>query len=196
MPTNANRPFLSNFLAAFRAQSAFQSAAPSPPPSSKPASQSVQQAAYSTSTSSATPPYDAARTAKPSTANPAAHSSTAAQSQTPFSPSRSNPTAMPYAKSPGSPGGPASPSSPPQPTSTAGYPIPSASSRHRRGSDSSSDGGFRERTGSAGNGAGSAMPEKWYIGGRTPGGEERFYKLGMVRRMRSSDRLSLDRLSL
>lgn len=102
---------------------------------------------------------------------------------------------MPYAKSPGSPGSPGSP--PQHHHTTNGYPIPStsSSSRHRRGSDSSSDGGFRERTGSSG-GNGSAMPEKWYIGGRTPGGEERFYKLGMVRRMRSSDRLSLDRLSL
>jgi hypothetical protein len=38
--------------------------------------------------------------------------------------------------------------------------------------------------------------EKWYIGGRTPGGEERFYRLAMARRERSGDRLSLDRLSL
>jgi len=38
--------------------------------------------------------------------------------------------------------------------------------------------------------------EKWYIGGRTATGEERFFKLGVVRRHRSIDRLSLDRLSL
>lgn len=58
--------------------------------------------------------------------------------------------------------------------------------QQRRGSDSSSDGGFRDALGG----------EKWYIGGRTAGGEERFYRLGMVKKERSGDRLSLDRLSL
>jgi hypothetical protein len=38
--------------------------------------------------------------------------------------------------------------------------------------------------------------EKWYIGGRTAAGEERIYKLSMVKRPRSIDRLSLDRMSL
>jgi hypothetical protein len=38
--------------------------------------------------------------------------------------------------------------------------------------------------------------EKWYVGGRTAAGEEKFYKLGVVRRHRSVDRLSLDRLSI
>ena len=38
--------------------------------------------------------------------------------------------------------------------------------------------------------------EKWFIGGRTAGGEERLYQLGMVRRARSGDRGSLDRMSL
>lgn len=66
----------------------------------------------------------------------------------------------------------------------AGIPIPSSSNR-RRGSDSSSE-GFREVLGA----------DKWYIGGRTPGGEEKFFKMGVIRRMRSSDGLSLDRLSL
>ena len=56
----------------------------------------------------------------------------------------------------------------------------------RRSSDSSSDGGFRDALGG----------EKWFIGGRTAQGEERFYKLGMVRRDRSGDRSSLDRMSL
>lgn len=55
----------------------------------------------------------------------------------------------------------------------------------RRGSDSSSE-GFRDVLGA----------EKWYIGGRTAGGEERFFKLGVIRRQRSGDRLSLDQLSL
>ncbi|KEY68112.1 hypothetical protein S7711_05521 [Stachybotrys chartarum IBT 7711] len=62
--------------------------------------------------------------------------------------------------------------------------IHSASAR-RRGSDSSSE-GFRDVLGA----------DKWYIGGRTATGEEQFFKLGVVRRVRSNDRLSLDRLSL
>lgn len=72
--------------------------------------------------------------------------------------------------------------------------------RQRRGSDSSSEGGW----GVAGAGGGlgksdaglGAAADKWYIGGRAANGEERFYKLGLVRRYESADRLSLDRLSL
>ncbi|KAI0860042.1 hypothetical protein F4860DRAFT_515302 [Xylaria cubensis] len=64
-------------------------------------------------------------------------------------------------------------------------PIPGSSPAHRRGSDSSSE-GFRDVLGA----------DKWYIGGRTAGGEEKFFKLGVVKRVRSQDRLSLDRLSL
>lgn len=63
--------------------------------------------------------------------------------------------------------------------------VPQGSSSRRRGSDSSSE-GFRDVIGA----------DKWYIGGRTAGGEERFFKLGVVRRVRSNDGLSLDRLSL
>ncbi|KAK2066901.1 hypothetical protein P8C59_000680 [Phyllachora maydis] len=71
-----------------------------------------------------------------------------------------------------------------------GMPIPQNGQTHgggpkRRGSDSSSE-GFREVLGA----------EKLYIGGRTANGEEKFFKLGVVRRVRSGDRLSLDRLSL
>ncbi|KZL70785.1 hypothetical protein CT0861_07559 [Colletotrichum tofieldiae] len=65
-----------------------------------------------------------------------------------------------------------------------GIPIPGGSNR-RRGSDSSSE-GFRDVLGA----------DKWYIGGRTAAGEEKFFKLGVVRRVRSNDGLSLDRLSL
>ena len=73
---------------------------------------------------------------------------------------------------------------------SAGVPIPQSpghrdSHGRRRGSDSSSE-GFRDALGA----------EKLYIGGRTAAGEERFFKLGVVRRVRSGDRLSLDRLSL
>jgi hypothetical protein len=38
--------------------------------------------------------------------------------------------------------------------------------------------------------------EKWYVGGRTATGEERYFKLGVVRRRSSGGSLSLDRLSL
>ena len=76
-------------------------------------------------------------------------------------------------------------------TSSASYhtarpsiPIPT-SSQTRRGSDSSSE-GFRDAIGA----------DKWYIGGRTATGEERFFQLGVIRRVRSNDGLSLDRLSL
>ncbi|XXG99459.1 hypothetical protein Hte_005798 [Hypoxylon texense] len=64
-----------------------------------------------------------------------------------------------------------------------GMPIPAPG--RRRGSDSSSE-GFRDVLGA----------DKWYIGGRTAAGEEKFFKLGVVKRVRSKDRLSLDRLSL
>ncbi|KAM0666995.1 hypothetical protein ACQRIT_005684 [Beauveria bassiana] len=66
---------------------------------------------------------------------------------------------------------------------SGGIPIPSGG--RRRGSDSSSE-GFRDAVGA----------DKWYIGGRTATGEEKFFKLGVVRRVRSNDGLSLDRLSL
>ncbi|KAG5993782.1 hypothetical protein E4U52_001658 [Claviceps spartinae] len=70
--------------------------------------------------------------------------------------------------------------------SASGTSVPgAATSGRRRGSDSSSE-GFRDARGA----------EKWYIGGRTAGGEERFFQLGVMKRVRSNDGLSLDRLSL
>ncbi|TLS27192.1 hypothetical protein PpBr36_04466 [Pyricularia pennisetigena] len=68
-------------------------------------------------------------------------------------------------------------------TATTGIPIPAPG--RRRGSDSSTE-GFQNVRGA----------EKWYVGGRTATGEERFFRLGVIRRVRSGDRLSLDRLSL
>jgi hypothetical protein len=70
-------------------------------------------------------------------------------------------------------------------SSRGGMPIPNNGANRRRGSDSSSE-GFRDVLGA----------DKWYIGGRTAAGEEKFFKLGVVRRVRSNDGLSLDRLSL
>ncbi|KAH6608431.1 hypothetical protein Trco_001777 [Trichoderma cornu-damae] len=71
------------------------------------------------------------------------------------------------------------------PRGSPGGPIPIPHGSRRRGSDSSSE-GFRDALGA----------EKWYIGGRTAAGEEKFFKLGVIRRVRSNDGLSLDRLSL
>jgi hypothetical protein len=58
-------------------------------------------------------------------------------------------------------------------------------SRGRRSSSSSTDGFVEPPSG-----------EKWWIGGRNSDGQERFYRLQPVRRHRSYDRLSLDRMSL
>ncbi|PSN68486.1 hypothetical protein BS50DRAFT_634051 [Corynespora cassiicola Philippines] len=162
---STNRPFFSNFLAAFRAQSAIQKAATSPTATASsyshtPTSPS-QNGAHGTS---------AARTITTKSTAPSSGATTAAvQATGQFQPTRQH--APPYHRS----------TSP----TTKAFPIPGASRRDRRGSDSSSE-GFNEVMGA----------EKWYIGGRTAAGEEKFYKLGMVKRQRSVDRLSLDRLSI
>lgn len=161
-----NRPFFGGFLAAFRAQPAMQKAG---------ASQSVSSASYShTTTPSQTQGFDASnttRTITTKTRSPSPGATTTVVSTTgQFQPTRQH--AAPYHRST-------------SPTHTKAFPIPGASQRGRRGSDSSSD-GFNETLGA----------EKWYIGGRTATGEEKFYKLGMVKRHRSADRLSLDKLSI
>jgi hypothetical protein len=158
-----NRPFFSNFLAAFRAQSAFQKAA------------SPSAAAYShtPTTTSHTTSHPVATTARTITTKAGASTSgsttAVVQATAQFQPTRQH--TAPYHRS----------TSP----TTKAFPIPGASRRDRRGSDSSSE-GFHEVMGA----------DKWYIGGRTAAGEEKFYKLGMVKRHRSVDRLSLDRLSI
>ncbi|KAI6351585.1 hypothetical protein MCOR25_009854 [Pyricularia grisea] len=53
---------------------------------------------------------------------------------------------------------------------TSGIPIPAPG--RRRGSDSSTE-GFQNVRGA----------EKWYVGGRTATGEERFFRLGVIRRV-------------
>lgn len=71
--------------------------------------------------------------------------------------------------------------------SPPGHTNPITRGRQRRDSGSSnSSGGFMDAMGS----------EKWYVGGRTATGEERFYQLSLVsgsdgKRVRSLDRLSL-----
>jgi hypothetical protein len=167
-PSNANmttnRPFFSNFLAAFRAQSAFQKAA-SP--------SAAATYSHTPTTSSHTTNHTAAATTRTITtkagASTSASASAAVQATAQFQPTRQH--TAPYHRS----------TSP----TTKSFPIPGASRRDRRGSDSSNE-GFHEVMGA----------DKWYIGGRTATGEEKFYKLGMVKRHRSVDRLSLDKLSI
>jgi len=198
MPTQ--RPFLSNFLAAFRAHS-----------------QSLPKAPSSLSSSAAVAPtaaiWTAAQPSKPSPQSPAAETpissprpihpkaqqynaqtSTATQdrqlhaSLSPLQHNVSPQTHLP--RSPSSTGLPIyGPPNKPQPEyPTCQQTSFSGSGARRRGSDSSSDsGGFREVRGAA---------DKWYIGGRTAGGDERYYKLSMVKRDRSLDRISADQLSL
>ncbi|CAF9936934.1 hypothetical protein IMSHALPRED_010958 [Imshaugia aleurites] len=158
MPTN--RPFFFNFLAAFRAQSALSKSSSST--TSTPAPQSTYTHAPPTlARAIATkPPSAGATAAAVHAANPSLSSHHPRQAST--SPSAAQPRS-PQAMSP--PG-------------AAGF------RRARRGSDTSSEGGFRD------------LGEKWYVGGKTASGEERYLRLGMVRKERSGDRLSLDRLSL
>ena len=196
--TATNRTFFSNFLAAFRAHSAIQKAASSP--SATPSTQMSYAQATATSTSAI----------GPSTPNPTttttSHSrslttSTKPGSQPPFTTavptavqaaqefqSKRHHSTSPLSRSPGPAAhSPAATSSTPTSNFPIGSPPISGRTGRRRGSDSSSEsGGFRDALGG----------EKWYIGGRTAAGEERFFQVGMVRRPRSVDRLSADRLSL
>ena len=190
-----NRPFFGGFLAAFRAQPAVQKAA---------VSQTASAASYShTAAPAQSPGYDTSNTTRTITTktrspSPGATTTTVVHSTAQFQPTRTI-TTKTRSPSPGATTTVVHSTAQFQPTrqhatpyhrSTSpvhakAFPIPGASQRGRRESDSSSD-GFNEIMGS----------EKWYIGGRTATGEEKFYKLGMVKRHRSADRLSLDKLSI
>ncbi|RDA95120.1 hypothetical protein CP533_2149 [Ophiocordyceps camponoti-saundersi (nom. inval.)] len=180
MPTQ--RPyFLSSFLSAFRQQG------PSLPPSQQANKHSTQAAP----TSSAVVAAAAAAAANPSS-SPAYHGQSSASSAS--SSSRTATTVAAAAAAAATPSPHAYGRSPQAGvsihsrgpvTSANAIPIPDPSSSRRRGSDSSSE-GFRDRLGA----------DKWYIGGRTATGEEKFFKLGVIKRVRSNDGLSLDRLSL
>ncbi|KAJ4990641.1 hypothetical protein SVAN01_03872 [Stagonosporopsis vannaccii] len=162
-----NRPFFGGFLAAFRAQPTVQKAG---------ASQAAAAGSYThAATAAQAQSYDASIatrtiTTKTRSPSPGATTTTVVHTTGQFQPTRQH--ATPYHRST-------------SPVHAKAFPIPGASQRNRRGSDSSSD-GFNEIMGA----------EKWYIGGRTATGEEKFYKLGMVKRHRSADRLSLDKLSI
>jgi len=200
MPTQ--RPFLSNFLAAFRAHS---QQLPKASASISQSGTAASNATIWTSAQSAKPPSPTAENAiaSPRPINPKSNqynhsASTAAQdrqlhaSLSPLQHNVSPQTHLP--RSPPSPGLPVyGPPNKPQPSyptcQETSSPFSGSSSRaRRRGSDSSSDsGGFREVRSSG---------EGWFIGGRTAGGEEKYYKLSMVKRDRSADRISADQLSL
>lgn len=188
MPTQ--RPFFSNFLTIFRAHS-ISKAQPSISTSGVAAAGSAQtiwtsavSAQKQTKQSSEPLPINAKSNAY-STAAAAVQDQKLHASLTPLQHNVSPQTHLP--RSPSSQGLPVyGPPNKPQPN----YPTASESRRTRRGSDSSASsggGGFREaRSGG----------ETWFVGGRTATGEEKFYKLSMVKRDRSSDRISADQLSL
>jgi hypothetical protein len=202
---STNRPFFSNFWATFRAHSAAL-------PKSNSSISTTSSAAAAVGS-----PHSQTVWSSTSTTNPSQSSSTSASAPRTInskSPNSNQTTTAPLQPTPLHPAlsplqhnvsplthGPRSPPSPGLGLNSAGmpvygppnrpppnYPTASEARRNRRGSDSSSEGGmgYRDVLGA----------EKWYIGGRTAAGEERFYKLSMVRRDTSADRLSADRLSL
>jgi hypothetical protein len=183
-----NRPFFSNFLSAFRARSGIQKASTSPTGGVSGASlssayaqaqaaqqaQQQQQSNFSTAVSR-TGTTNAVTTTKSTQTTQGATATRPIDASSQLT-RRQYHSTSPYSRSPGSPGPGLRPLTN---TNTQNQ------QKERRGSDSSSD-GFRDALGA----------EKWYIGGRTAAGEEKFYKLSMVKKPRSMDRLSFDRVSM
>lgn len=172
----SHRPFFSNFLAAFRAHSALKTS-----PSVSTSTTSTSSTNFSSQTTHFTQ----------TTQNPVPQqlpsSTSSARAITAKTPSALNSAAAAF--SPPSHSHTHRPRHSPKSSNTAltsGAASSTWGGRRRRGSDSSNEGGFRDALGG----------EKWYIGGRTGTGEERFYQLSMVRRERSNDRASCDRMSL
>lgn len=222
MPTT-NRPFFANFFAAFRAHSALQKSSPAINASPN-TTTATATAAYGTLSrtyhTSSSPEPQQIPPKQPSPGSHSAHSTsphtssavTAAGPQSHFRSSRplhapngtpqsrgrvrstsreasSAPVYGPPTQTQAQSTSPAFRSRTPSP---GGVPSPSLSlPRGRRGSDSSASGSVGAASPLA-----SGKADKWYIGGRTAQGEERFYKLGLVKTGGSADRLSLDRLSL
>ena len=205
MPTT-NRPFFANFFAAFRVRSSptFQAKSSSTSASTTltaatahisstttgPTTAALSQPTSRTITTRTTSDYSSQQS---TCAAVVSSSSRPAVTSSAFSgPVGSSPHALPHARYPAplsrSPGT-STPANSHSFSASGGSSTPYAHTRgrQRRGSDSSnSSGGFIDAIG----------PEKWYIGGRTAGGEERFYRLGLVtagnnRRIGSADRLSL-----
>lgn len=196
MPTQ--RPFLSNFLAAFRAHS--QQLPKASASISSPGAVASSATIWTSAQPAKPAPTSENAVATPRPINPKSNpynqsTTTPAQdrqlhaSLSPLQHTVSPQTHLP--RSPPSPGLPVygPPNKPPTNYPTCQETSLSGNSRaRRRGSDSSSDsGGFREVRGGG---------EKWFIGGRTAGGEDKYYSLSMVKRDRSADRISADQLSL
>ena len=187
MPSSQRPFFLSSFLAAFRPQqpaSSLSAAAASSHSNKHHGHAHAHGPSTSPSGSRSLSTSPQAHASAASSSSPS--SSVAAVAAAGASPQTTTPQQRPHHHH----GGSALPSYSPRATAAGttthgAIPIPGAADGRRRGSDSSSE-GFRDVLGG----------EKWYIGGRTAGGEERFFKLGVVRRPRSQDRLSLDQLSL
>jgi hypothetical protein len=190
------RPFFANFFSAFRARTNPTFQAKSSPANSTIPPGSLAASAHVSTTTTTVMSNPRSITTKAGNSNTQIQDAPTITSPTrstasPFSAAAaavaasSHRYASPYSRSPGtsSPGGPHSMALSPPGTAT-----PLTRGRQRRESDSSnSSGGFMDALG----------PEnKWYIGGRTVTGEEKFYRLGLVtgasgRRVRSLDRLSL-----
>jgi hypothetical protein len=188
MPTN--RSFLPNFLAAFQARSSLQNGAPSKPPAQGGASSTshsystTSTAGSSGSSASSSSARDTSGASSPRPINSTSSSkagtgatTVAVQQATAgqFHTTRHHHTHHP-------PSYPRSPQSPPN-----FPPLGSRGRSARRDSDSSTEGGFKDALGAG---------VKWYIGGQTAAGDEKFYKLAMAKRPKSADRMSLDRMSL
>jgi hypothetical protein len=165
----SNRPFFSNFLTAFRAHSALKSAA-NTSVSTSGSSLAPQTTHLTTTTSQSLSSQPSARSTTTKSPSTLAAATAAVAAFSLPNPSHHHPRH--------------SPTSPVHRGTTS--PLSSGNFTNRRGSDSSSDGGYRETLGG----------EKWFIGGRTAQGDERYHRLGMVRRDRSGDRDSCDRMSL
>ncbi|KAI0197588.1 hypothetical protein F4808DRAFT_294043 [Astrocystis sublimbata] len=168
MPSSQRPFFLSSIFAAFRQQPVSLSAAPQANKHTQPSSGGTTSYGSSSPSSSSAQARSISSSSSPSHPQGPSSSSAAATSSPPPRTGGNGATAGSVMNALHSPRS-----------------IPGTSPAHRRGSDSSSE-GFRDVLGA----------DKWYIGGRTAGGEERFFKLGVVKRVRSQDRLSLDRLSL
>ena len=194
---STNRPFLANFLAAFRAQSSYKTASSSSSATNTALPQGAQRNFTTRAASSSGSGSGSGSGSSPAaetgmgmgtgtgTGNNTAsnyHSTTTTTSSS-TTPTHTNTNTNTHVHTHEPPASSPIPITPP--TETYDH-------HRRRGSDSSNGStGFRDALG----------PEKWYIGGRSPGGEERFYRLGMVTkgggRLGASARVgSFDQLSL
>ncbi|KAG4025293.1 hypothetical protein MFRU_061g00120 [Monilinia fructicola] len=211
-PTQQSRPFFSNFLAAFRSSQLSSTPIISNTTSSHPKPAHTHSHSHSHSQSTPSQPrqinpsakpnapsttlrgIDRNRPANPSSSPMGSYDSSPSPHASSFLHAHQSPSQHPHPHQPQPPSQNCSanphahPASPPNATPAQNrYGVNGGfkTAAERRGSDSSSE-GFRDVMGR----------EKWYIGGRTQMGEERYFQLGVVRRRRSGGEMSLDRLSL